>query len=160
MDAPSAIESPDYGTVLVDIDIFGVSRHSNHSVVYRQNNPGLGLTLGVIAGEQLDWVTSFGSYRDSYDNHARYAMTGLRYVFGDRHEVHWGATVVIGYLDGSGVRGPGIIPVAQIGYDRVSMCLTGSYERSSGSDPHTQKNPYLIKTAVIAVFADIEVLRW
>jgi hypothetical protein len=160
MDAPALEQPADLGTILVGIDAFGLSRHSNHTVVYRQRNPGLGLTLGVIAGEQLDWVTSVGTYLDSYDNRAHYAMSGLRAMFGERSRLHWGAAVEMGYLDGSGVRGLGMIPVVQLGYDRVSLCITGDYEKASGSSPHTQPNPYRISTAMIAAFLEFEVVRW
>ena len=173
MDTPPAVEapwsppqSPDYGTVLVDLDAFGLSRHSNHTVPFRQVNPGLGVTVGVVVGgaadgtDGIDWVTSFGTYLDSYDYRARYAMTGLRYVLGERRGFHGGMTIEVGYLDGSGSRGPSMIPVVQVGYDRVSVCLTGSYAKASGSSPSTQPDRYLIRTSVIAAFVEVELARF
>jgi hypothetical protein len=146
MDAPPAL--------VVDLDAFGVSRHSNHSYAWRQINPGLGITVGVPLGD-IDWVASTGTYLDSYDQHARYALTGLRAIVGDRCGWHGGLTVELGYFDGSGTDGVGLLPVLQFGYDRFSLCLTGQYAQDRSSP-----DPKNIGTSVIALFLEVEVARF
>jgi hypothetical protein len=162
MDAPPAI--------VVDIDAFGLSRHSNHRDDYRQRNPGLGLTVGIPLGDgatgatngvpaAVDWVTSAGTYLDSFDCRARYALTGLRFLLGPRDWWHWGLAVEMGYYDGSGMDGVALVPVLQFGYDRVTLCVTGEY--SSGASSSTggrslQNSP----CSMVAVFLEVEVLRF
>lgn len=112
--------------IVIDLDLFGASLHSNHAAHARQRNYGIGLTGGLEVGDDADLVASSGTYIDSYDRHALYAMAGLRYLVGERDALHAGLVVELGWLDGSNIRGPTMIPVAQIGYDRVDLCITGA----------------------------------
>jgi hypothetical protein len=112
--------------IVIDLDLFGFSDHSDHAARARQRNYGGGITAGLEVGDQADLVTSWGTYLDSYDQHAKYAMAGLRYIVGDRTALHAALVVEMGWLDGSNIRGPTMLPVVQFGYDRVDLCVTGA----------------------------------
>lgn len=142
-----------------DIDLFGLSDHSNHSVIYRQWNPGLGLTLGRIVDDNVDWTVATGTYLDSYNCHARYAMTGPRVVLGERMGWHIDLVAEVGYLYGSHKNGGTIIPVVQLGYDRANLCITGS----RGASTHTYNpnhDPNFASTSAIALFMELELVRF
>jgi hypothetical protein len=163
MDQPPALAAPaptgEVAAYVLDLDVFGVSDHSNHAIIYRQVNPGLGLTLGRIVDENVDWTLAVGTYLDSYDVHARYAMIGPRFVLGERMGWHIDLVAEVGYLYGSHKNGGTMIPVVQVGYDRVNLCVTGS----RGADTRTYNpahNPNFASTSAIALFAELEVLRF
>lgn len=150
MDTPP----PTHGTLA--LDAFGLSYHNNRSVRWNERNPGIGITVTTEQSDSSDLMCSIGSYRDSLDERATYALTGLRYVVGERTSLHTYMGALTGVLYGSGNHGAVILPYLSIGYDRVDLCLTGSYARKSSGQPDSR----LSSTSFVACFLSIAFLRF
>jgi hypothetical protein len=143
-------------TLILSLDAFGASYHTNRQVQWHQENPGLGVTVGAPVVDAFDVVASVGSYIDSYDLHARYALGGFRFIIGERYAWHIDLVGEIGYYDGSGIDGMQFVPVLMLGYNRVNLCATGMLapNQTAGNDPKRSS------TSLIAVFAEYDLWRF
>jgi hypothetical protein len=113
------------GKVDGEVFVFGKSYHSNRSIDYNETNPGVALGIAYHDDEHLDVTLAGGQYKDSYREHARFALAGIRYVWGDRDGAHATAGFSLGYFKGSDFHGVGFLPVVSVGYDWIDMCVTG-----------------------------------
>ena len=122
--AHAADDSSPWG---VDVLAFGVSRHSDHESSLQERNPGIGLGVTYLAGEpsndwRADWVAEVGSYRDSWDDRARFALGGMRWTYANRAS----AELLTGYYVGSGKTGAAVVPSISVRMaGPVWICATG-----------------------------------
>lgn len=154
-----AADAPPFTTGSIELNIFGLSYHTNKYAIYNQVNPGLGAIISFTLGAGVDLVVAGGTYKDSYFATARYAMTGLRFVIGDRDGFNAKLALVGGYQDGSDRDGFGYFPILSVGYDRFSLCVTGDPTRDSNPSYRTS-NSHAYATSMVAVFADITVYKF
>jgi hypothetical protein len=143
----------------IELNVFGLSYHTNKYAIYNQVNPGIGALVSFTLGGGVDLVAAGGTYQDSYFATARYAMTGLRFVIGNRDGLNAKLALVGGYQDGSDVDGLGCFPILSVGYDRFNVCVTGDIGHDSNPKFATSNSHYYT-TSMIAVFADIVVYKF
>ena len=117
-----AVEPPEND---VDVFLLGRSYHSNHNVDWNQNNLGAAVSVSHDLFHNNDAILTVGGYKDSCYKPARFALVGIRANWGDRDAFNWSLSASGGYYVGSGFHGYGVMPVASIGYKRVSLCVTG-----------------------------------
>jgi hypothetical protein len=113
----------------VELDVFGLSYHSNRDYDFNEVNPGLGISLVAEPKDDSPWhfsmVASFGSYKDSYRDQSTYFLVGPRLTLGHQNSFHVTAAVQAGWVSGSGKNGQAIVPFASIGYDWLDIGITG-----------------------------------
>lgn len=131
----------------LELDLMGLSRHTERSAGFNEVNPGMGVSLTIgnsVPGDTVsaDMVASLGVYKDSYGDRSEYLIAGPRLTLGKRDGLHTTAACLIGYVSGSGVKGAATIPVVSFGYGRTDLCVTG--------------NPF--ESGVIACFLKIRLL--
>jgi hypothetical protein len=131
----------------------GLSYHTNKSYDFNEENLGLGVSFTIGSNVPDDglsavMVASVGFYKDSYNEQAKYFLAGPRGVIGHRDGFHVSGAVQVGYVDGSGLHGAGIIPFVSVGYDRFDLCVTG--------DPFSKDSED--KSKFVACFLKIRVL--
>ncbi len=116
--------------ISLELDVFGLSYHTNREYNFNEVNPGIGLSLTVQNPENqlchFSAVTSAGTYKDSYRNQAVYALIGPRFTLGYDDSFHVSATVQAGYMQGSGQNGFAYVPFITMGYDWIDVGLTGN----------------------------------
>lgn len=133
-------------TIDTEAYIMGLSYHTNRDVRYNGVNPGfgLGITIRDSVADPLEFTISAGTYRDSYNETAKFCLIGPRYTFGNRQGLHSSLGISIGYYDGSGKDGIGIVPIVSIGYNRVDLFMTGDPRSAHGNtgstDPKDNRN--------------------
>lgn len=108
-----------------EIYAFGKSYHSNRSIDWNETNLGAGLGLAYHYDSKTDVTFVAGSYQDSYNERAQFALLGARFVAGDRDGAHATFGMSGGYFKGSDFHGVGIMPVVSVGYDWLDLCVTG-----------------------------------
>lgn len=139
----------------LELDVFGLSYHSNRNYDFNEKNPGLGITA-VFGSDRPDpgyhfsMTVSGGTYKDSYSNQATYLLAGPRLTLGYEESFHVSIAWSGGYIQGSGHHGQGLIPFAAIGYDRYSLGITG--------DPIGDKKKGEDDTKMVAIFLKFRVL--
>lgn len=114
----------------LELDVFGLSYHSNRNYDFNEKNPGLGVSVVFSSdtpdpGWHFSMVASAGTYRDSYNEQAEYFLIGPRFTLGYENSFHASLAMQAGYLDGSGKNGQAIIPFVTVGYDRINVGITG-----------------------------------
>lgn len=147
----------------LELNVFGLSYHSNRDYEYNEVNQGFGLSLAFSSQEERPaWhpsiVLSGGMYNDSYSETATYLMAGPRFTLGYDDSFHVAAGAQAGYLNGSGSKGFGVFPFVTIGYDWLNLGITG--------DPLTESetvqvgNKRVASTKMVAVFLNLRVLTF
>lgn len=150
------------------LDVFGKSYHTNRYARWNETNPGLGVTAAFEHTSErdespsCDYVLSVGTYRDSFNDQAKYALAGLRFMVGSHEGLHGSCAASIGILDGSGNQGLDIVPVLALGYDRVDLCVTGMYSPNTNGqrDKQGRVDPRIATTSLIACFLSITLFRF
>ncbi len=147
--------------VSLELDVFGLSYHSNRKYDYNEVNPGLGLSLVFSTPDEslvkFSIVASGGSYKDSFDEQAYYALVGPRVTLGYDDSFHASLSLQSGYLDGSGLEGQGIIPFITVGYDWFDIGITGNpFTRGEIVTKNGEKE--ITETKVIAAFLKFRLL--
>ena len=120
----------------VELDLFGVSYHTNRDYDFNESNYGVGVNLALSSPgyDHMYMVVSTGTYKDSYDEDAFFFMVGPRALIGYRNGFHATVGLQAGYLEGSGAKGIGAFPVLSVGYDWFDVCFTGQpVENDTGS---------------------------
>lgn len=115
----------------LELNVFGLSYHSNRNYNFNEVNPGLG--LGIVFnnveatdnGYHMSMVVSAGEYKDSYNATAYYFLAGPRLTLGHENDFHATAEFGVGLLHGSGNKSSAVVPVVSVGYDRFNLCVTG-----------------------------------
>jgi len=140
----------------LELYIFGLSYHTNRNVDWNEVNPGLAVGYVRRQEDNVDLTINVGTYRDSYQNDATFALFGPRFIMGQRDDWHSTVSITAGLFHGSGFQGLGIVPVMSIGYDWLDVCVTGEPpgQRESDSDPKTATS------AMVAVFLKTRVLTF
>lgn len=141
--------------------IFGKSYHFNRTVPWHETNPGVAVGL-AHATEAGDLLVTVGGYRDSYGEQAKFALLGIRGYLGDRHALHVTGGLSLGYYQGSGNHGTGLIPIVSIGYNRVDLCVTGDWlSRNSNENAQYRADgsidPHSVDSSSVAVFLKVRV---
>ncbi len=139
----------------VELDIFGLSYHTNRDYDFNEVNPGVGLSMVLDSSKasinRFSLVLSSGVYTDSYNDTAFYMVAGPRYTLGYENDFHVFASVQGGYMNGSDRKGQGVIPFVGFGYDRFNVCFTGALVGKGDKDaPDASK--------MVAVFLKIKVI--
>lgn len=142
--------------VCLEAAVFGTSYHSNRSVSWNEQNWGGGLGVRYSDLDHLGVRCSVGSYRDSYNETAVYALFGPELVLGDVRGLHATTELDVGYLKGSGQNGPAVIPILGVGYDRVTVCVLAA--RAQGSPMEDATPQERASTNVIAAFLRVRLL--
>lgn len=157
--AASAIAAADLPPDSLELYAFGASHHTNRNVPWREINPGIGLGLAHTFDPAADILVSAGTYRDSVNNAARFAMIGGRFVAGDRDGFNATAGLSLGYFRGSGWDGRGcaVMPVLSVGYGPVSLCMTGEIAPNRTPANHDRNHA---TTSVVAIFARVTLWRF
>ncbi len=140
----------------LELDIFGVSYHSNRTYGFNETNYGVGFNAAMSSptNDHFYMVVSTGTYKDSYDKDAFFFMVGPRAMIGYRNGLHATASVQGGYLRGSGAKGQGILPIVSFGYDRVDVCVTGTpFSEDNNSNSADNSN-------MVAVFLKFRVFEF
>lgn len=146
----------------LELDLFGVSDHSNHNYDWKQENPGLGITFVQGMNSWGDVLVSAGSYIDSFHDHAKYAVSGYRLISGDREGFHATLSLMAGIWNGSGHQGiVPVLPIISVGYDWFDICCTGSYSKDVTPEKN-QSGQYVspVLTSAIGIFLKIRVLTF
>lgn len=139
----------------LELDLMGLSYHTNRNYDFNEVNPGIGLsfTLGsdvVDDGNSAVLVASFGTYKNSYDGQANYFLVGPRGTLGYREHFHVSGAIQAGYIIGFNQNGSVIVPVLSVGYNRFDLCITGNpFEKDEDNE-----------SKFIACFLKIRVLDW
>ncbi len=142
----------------LELDVFGLSYHTNRDYDFNEVNPGFGLSVAFKSDEpdrgyHLSMVVSAGTYKDSYSDQAKYFLVGPRATLGFEKSLHASIAIQGGYLNGSGSKGQGIVPFASIGYDWFDVGITGDPFGTGGeNDAETSK--------MIAVFLKLRALTF
>jgi hypothetical protein len=153
----------------VETYVFGKSHHTNRKVDWNENNYGMGLgiayTMPTDYGQKIvDFTLIGGTYKDSYNESARFFMPGIRLNYGKRNDLHWNIGFNVGYFEGSGCRGTGMLPSLGIGWNRFDICLTGSIPTIGDKrNPNGSRNPEdnrNTSSGFIATFLRIKVASW
>lgn len=122
----SLLSASDVGQTDIEVFGFGKSYHTNREVDYNETNPGLALGLAYHYDKNTDLTLAGGFYKDSFYDHATFAMFGARaFVLGDRNSAYSAVGVYGGHIDGSGFHGLGFMPTLIFGYDKISIGLIG-----------------------------------
>lgn len=142
---------------------FGASYHSNRAADWNELNPGAGIGLGTCmtggpTTSGWDLRISAGVYQDSFDQQATFVMPGFAYNLGARNSLHGTLGLNVGYLDGSGSHGSGIMPVLGVAWDRWELCATG-YPKAWSME-NTEDGVVYPRTGLLAVFLRIRALEW
>lgn len=141
----------------LEVDIFGLSYHTNRNYDFNETNTGLGLSLVMQSKKKpAPWfnvamVGSVGTYEDSYYDQAFYALCGPRAILGYDDSFHASVAIQAGFLKGSDVDGAIAVPFVTVGYDRYSLGITGDPVGRKGDDTENSSK-------MIAVFLKIRVL--
>jgi hypothetical protein len=104
---------------------------------WNETNFGLGASLVFHAERNFDVSVNIGSYNDSYDETAVFALVGFRKILGDRNGWNVSAGPYLGYYDGSGFDGVGLIVVGRISYDWIGLNITGSPNFTQDGEEHS-----------------------
>jgi hypothetical protein len=149
-----AVDEPKYD---VDLYVFGASFHSFHSEIKPLNgfNPGVGLGFAYHMLEKTDATIAMGGYIDSFEHQAQFTMVGVRQVFWERKGFHATVGISGGYFQGSGFNGLGVVPTVSIGYNRVDVCFTGTFNQPVEMEKYygkTLTDHEEGKTAVLGMF--------
>jgi hypothetical protein len=148
---------------------FGTSIHSNKHISYNNKNWGGGLgfvhKIDRNPGEtDIDFTLVGGSYIDSYGESARFLMPGFRVNFGDRNAFHSSLGLNVGYFEGSGYPGVGVMPIASMGYSMVDLCVTGNplsfispSNNNGSSDPKQNRNA---SGGFLGFFVKVKLCSW
>ncbi len=140
----------------LEVYVFGKSYHTNRSYDWNEENYGLGIGLAKCIGEDSPNTDVFGvvgSYKDSLNETAKFALFGIRgVVLGQKNDYHATLSFAGGYYEGSGFVKFGILPVFSIGYDKFDLCFTGSPNVLDSNDKYN--------TAMIAVFLKMQVMEF
>lgn len=134
-----------------DVYVFGASYHTNRSIPYNEKNSGFGLGFAHETTDNLDLTIAGGFYIDSFNRTASFAMVGVRPFIGKRESLHASLGCSVGYLDGSGSNGFGILPIASIGYDQVDLCFTVDLDK----DANQSRDDSAARTSSIAFFLKV-----
>jgi hypothetical protein len=141
----------------LELDVFGLSYHTNRDYDYNEVNPGLGVSAVFSSNECLSMVASAGSYKDSFSDQAVYFLVGPRLTIGAEDSFHASVSVQAGYLNGSGKQGLAGIPFITLGYDWFNVGITGDvFSRSE--TVQVSKNEAVAYTKMVAVFLKFRVL--
>lgn len=159
------LNAQEENTQSLSLDILGFSDHSNHYVHYNQTNDGIGASYAVQIHPEKDHtegIFSIGTYKDSMDNRATYALVGLRtYLLGSPSAFNIAFSLSGGFYHGSGAKYFAMIPVISVGYDIISLCATGMYSRDQNSyNEDGSINRGHCGTSVIAAFLEFKVLTF
>lgn len=92
---------------------------------WNELNWGLGTSFVFHAERNFDVSFNMGTYKDSYNDDAIFALVGFRKIFGDRNGWNVSIGPYLGYYDGSGFDGYGAMVVGRISYDWIGLNLTG-----------------------------------
>jgi hypothetical protein len=90
-------------------------------------------------------------------------MAGLQYVGGNREGFHISPGLLMGYLDGSGIKGVGIMPIIAIGYDRLDLCITGDPTGGSNQTVHNPDGTVNLNKSssmMIGFFLKFSIVKW
>ena len=121
----------------LELNVFGLSYHTNRNYNFNEVNPGLGLGLVFNKvgyeddGSHMSMVVSAGEYKDSFNNTAYYILAGPRLTLGYEDSFHATAEAGVGLLHGSGNKSAALVPVVSVGYDRFNLCVTGELGNTS-----------------------------
>ncbi len=141
----------------VELYLFGASRHSNRDVAWRERNPGIGLGYVYANDARGDLLVAVGTYRDSFNAQARFALAGFRAITGIRDGLHASFDGVGGYFEGSGFAGVGIVPVLSVGYGPVDICAAVTVAKDHTA---SDRDPKASSTSSIAIFGRLTVWRF
>jgi hypothetical protein len=146
----------------LELDVFGLSYHTNRDYDFNEKNPGLGLSaifmeVGPETGYDLSLAMSTGIYKDSYSKQALYFLAGPRVTLGYDDSFHASISVQAGYLDGSGKNGLAAIPFVTIGYDWFNVGITGELF-SKSETVQVSENKAVAYTKMVAVFLKFKIL--
>jgi hypothetical protein len=147
----------------IDFLVFGKSHHSNREAGYNENNPGIGLGIAFTGDELFNVLIETGVYKDSYNKTGKFCMAGLQFVGGDREGFHVSPGLLMGYLEGSNIKGVGIMPIIAIGYDRFDLCITGDPTGSSNETVHNPNGTVNLSKSssmMVAVFLKFSIVKW
>lgn len=129
----------------LEVDMFGLSYHTNRNYDFNETNPGLGLSFVISSPDKSSWFNvgmafSVGTYEDSYKDQAKYLLIGPRLTIGYEDSFHVSFSGQAGYLDGSGSNGTIVVPFVTVGYDWISLGVTGDpIGRKSADSGDTSK---------------------
>lgn len=112
----------------IETNIFGKSHHFDDGS-WNENNYGGGFNVTYTDNKIIQVVNYNGIYKDSYNKEARYSLFGIRLIVGDKKSFHGSFGYGMGYFCGSGFKNIGVLPEVLIGYDRISIGITGSLEK-------------------------------
>jgi len=149
----------------IELDTFGVSDHSNHYARYNQFNPGIGLnlTFEINPVDHALIAFSMGQYRDSFSNQADYMLIGPRWLlFGDYSTFHGTFGAEVGFLNGSGNKGPALVPCVSLGWKFIDICAIGTYNKDNNGQPNQDGsiNRNNCSTSIVGVFLRIRLLTF
>ena len=150
--------------------IFGATRHSNRNVDYNEKNYGIGIGIfyrtpendikNVYSNTDVTFIA--GTYIDSYGEHAKFIMPGLRFTFGNPNTFHSSLGVNAGYFVGSDMIGFGIIPSATIGFNRFDLCVTGypNFDKGTQVEDRDPKSNRHSGGGFVTMFIKITLATW
>ncbi len=149
------------GDYALEASAFGISHHTNRNFNWNEENWGAGLGIRTTLQGPLEWRLSGACYRDSMNKTAIAIVTGPGCVVGDRTGIHAGLELNIGYLDGSGFRGVGAIPVLSVGYGPVDLCMTASPARGASTKAATGPDDLEHgDSGMVGLFARVTLWTW
>lgn len=163
--ALSSVYADDVVKVGGELDVMGLSDHSNHYPHYNQVNPGLGvdLTFEVNPQDHAEIVVSAGQYQDSYHLQAKYMLIGPRWlVFGDYDTFHGTFGAEVGMLNGSGNHGFIFIPYVSVGWKWIDLCVIADYAKDNNGVPNSDGsiNKENCSTSMVGVFLRFRLLSF
>lgn len=158
-----SLHAPAETKVDLELDVFGLSYHTNRDYDFNERNPGLGLDVVFSSKKSSEdfWrasmVLSGGVYKDSFSERAEYLFAGPRLTMGYDDSLHAMISVQGGYLDGSGTNGLSAFPVVGFGYDWFNVCFTGIFTGSDRTEM-TSATTGVVYSRMVAVFLKFRVL--
>lgn len=149
-----AVEDNESNSTL-ELYVFGKSYHSNRSYNWNENNYGLGIGIDFPVMEDLPFTIMCmgGVYKDSYNEYAKFMVLGPRYTIGNTDAWHSSFSVGAGPFYGSDFNGLGYVGIFALGYEKISICITGSVDTGPAKEGATSTN-------MIATFLKIRLMEF